>query len=75
MHGNRTDVNYLVDNRYRNMYTRLMSKQPKPRKTHILSVRVDDDLKAAIEVAAEEKDWSVSHWLAVMARTVLGLKK
>jgi predicted HicB family RNase H-like nuclease len=42
------------------------------RRDFILSVRVDADLKAAIEAAAAKDQRSVSQWLAVVARVNLG---
>jgi len=43
----------------------------RPKRTHVLGVRVDDDLKAAIEAAANADERSVSQWLAMAARTAL----
>jgi uncharacterized protein (DUF1778 family) len=43
----------------------------RPKRTHVLGVRVDDDLKAAIEAAAAAEERSVSQWLAMLARAAL----
>ncbi len=50
-----------------------MKKPAKPRNTakHVIGVRVDAELKAQIEAAAECEQRSVSQWLALAAREAL----
>ena len=53
-------------------FTFAAMKKPAPKpKMHVLGVRVDPELKAAIDRAAAREDRSVSQWLALAAKAAL----